>query len=355
MPSAAKAVSDRLAEHTLADLVHRFEQLSEEYDRAKEALAAGKSLDFHRRQVDMFHSITAGMCLLAAVGKGFIQSLDSAVWNLVDARAQRIGSQASQLSRLQQFWKERADPVSWNIGAQTYEGCYSLSEAAAIYEDAVSPARSEPLDIDARCREAESQIQKLAQLQGELELESELDLTSDIGRFDVINSWIAYVRLELIPNHGSQFRPDWKEQLLPPDFFLAYGAKDSGQTNPTQTMFKEVPGTTKEDRFRHCVSARANIYATACRVIAKMLKAEIERRLSEIGRLPADMRRDESEFAGSWLTAKELEDLTGVNRGIIWRAANKGEITTNRQDGDDKRYSFDSFHEWHKRRANQTE
>ena len=55
---------------------------------------------------------------------------------------------------------------------------------------------------------------------------------------------------------------------------------------------------------------------------------------------------------GSWVTAGELETLSGVNRGVIYRAAVAGDIETNGKDGDDKLYSFDSFHAWHKERAN---
>ncbi len=55
---------------------------------------------------------------------------------------------------------------------------------------------------------------------------------------------------------------------------------------------------------------------------------------------------------GSWVTAAELQTLTGVNRGVIHRAADEGKIETNGKDGRDKLFSFDSFHAWHKNRAN---
>ncbi len=79
------------------------------------------------------------------------------------------------------------------------------------------------------------------------------------------------------------------------------------------------------------------------------VKAESARALERI-RAKASETDDDSE---KWLTAMELENLTSVNRGTIKRAADRGEIETNNKEGDDKRYRFASFHEWHKTRANQ--
>ena len=57
--------------------------------------------------------------------------------------------------------------------------------------------------------------------------------------------------------------------------------------------------------------------------------------------------------AEMWITGVELERLTVVNRGTIKRAADRGEIETNGKVGNDKRYHLASFHQWHKKRANQ--
>lgn len=271
------------AEQTLADLVHEFESLAEKYHRAEEALKAGQSLDVHRRDVDSMCSISAGICLLVAVERGFIRSADSAVWNLFDARTNRINNHIRVYSRLQDQWKELADPSSSMNEPLGYGNYISPSEAASYYLAAEPSAPLEPIDLDALRRKAESHLQEVTQLKAKLELESDLDPTSDEGQSLFMWTWAAFVRLELVPNHFSEFKPDWQERLLPPDFFATYGVKDSGQRNQARSLFEKVPGETKEDRHRYCVASRANIYATACRVMAKMLRAEIDRRFAEIG------------------------------------------------------------------------
>ena len=288
------------AEQTLADLVHEFESLAEKYHRAEEALKAGQSLDVHRRDVDSMCSISAGMCLLAAVERGFIRSADSAVWDLFDARTNRINNHIRVYSRLQDQWKELADPSSPRLEPLGYGDYLSADGIAAYYSATESPIPAEPIDLDALRRKAESHLQEITQLKAKLELDSDLDLTSDEGQSLLMWTWTAFVRLELVPNHVSEFRPDWQERLLPPDFFAVNGVKDSGQRNGARSLFEKVQGETKEDRHRYCVIARANIYATACRVIVKLLHAAIDRRLAEIGRPQMSEQGGKADARFSW-------------------------------------------------------
>ena len=361
------------AEQTLADLVHEFESLAEKYHRAEEALKAGQSLDVHRRDVDSMCSISAGMCLLAAVERGFIRSADSAVWDLFDARTNRINNHIRVYSRLQDQWKELADPSSSMNEPLGYGNYISPSEAASYYLAAEPSAPLEPIDLDALRRKADSHLQEVTQLKAKLELESDLDPTSDEGQSLLMWTWAAFVRLELVPNYFSEFRADWQERLLPPDFFATYGVKDSGQRNGARSLFEKVPGETKEDRHRYCVASRANIYATACRVIARLLRADHARRLSEIGRLQTSVqggkaddgtistlapkvKADEAAAGDSgdpsvWIKGIEAERLTGVPRGTIKRAADDGKIKTNAKTGRDKRYHVGSVHVWNEKRA----
>ncbi len=307
------------AKQTLADLVHEFESLAEKYHRAEESLNAGQSLDVHRRDVDLY-SISAGMCLLGAVARGFIRSADSAVWNLFDARTNRIDNHIRVYSGLQAQWKELADPSSSMNEPLGYGNYISPSEAASYYLAPEPSAPLEPIDLDALRRKAESHLQDVTQLKTKLELESDLDVTSDEGRSLLMWTWEAFVRLELVPNHVGEFKADWQERLVPPDFFAIHGVKDSGQRNQPRSLFEKVPGETKEDRQRYCVASRANIYATACRVIAKLLHAEIARRLSEIGRLQTS---GEADGGVSSMLAQKTEAKPKKRKAVEHRRTNE--------------------------------
>lgn len=335
------------AEQTLVDLVHKFESLAEKYHRAEEALNAGQSLDVHRRDVDSMYSISAGMCLLVAVERGFIRSVDSAVWNLFDARTNRINNQIREYSRLEESWKELADPSPSRTESLSYGG-YLLPYSMTTYSATESPTPAEPIDLDALRRDAESHLQEITQLQAKLELESDLDLTSDDGQWLLMWTWAAFVRLELVPSHVSEFRPDWQERLPPPDFFLAYGVKDSGQRNQPRSFFEKMAGETKEDRHRFCVASRANIYGAACRVIAKLLRAEIARRLSEIGRLQTS--GDAAGGVSSTLVPKAITATAatddGGQRSSRRGSPRKGKAGRPKVDGEDEKRDLQLFADW---------
>ncbi len=65
------------------------------------------------------------------------------------------------------------------------------------------------------------------------------------------------------------------------DFIQSINAEQHDESGALQNL--ESAGKTQDEQFRYCIQARAEIYATACRVIAKLLRAEIKRGISETG------------------------------------------------------------------------
>ena len=116
----------------------------------------------------------------------------------------------------------------------------------------------------------------------------------------VLNAWSAFLGLELIPQNEMDFRCDWRDRL---PILFDRSMLDSRTNTPRNRTWK-APGKTQDERFRYCIQARADIYSTSCRVIAKLLRAEIDRGQLENGGEAGDNRKRES--AGSRRSNEEL-------------------------------------------------
>jgi hypothetical protein len=255
---------DRKKQRTLSELLDGFEELARRFAQCQSSLVSGQPLEGLRREVDSVLSIQAGVFVLIALDQGYLKCSNSSAWNpwaLYKADIRELSQfrrdyteRDMQGSGLPQCLPEQNDNVA----------SYYSSDDFLVLENAEPIPPSQRLNV----------LDKLLQ-----QLEEFLDPFSEAGQWAVLTAWSAFLGLEIIPQYEMDFRSDWRNQL---PIFFDRSMLDS-RTNARHNKTWKAPGKTQDEQFRYCIQARADIYATSCRVIAKLLRAEIERRLSEMG------------------------------------------------------------------------
>lgn len=227
-------------------------------------MAEGQPIEGPRRDVDSILSIRAGVLVLFALDQGYLTCSNSSAW---DTRTQ-YKAHISELSKIRQGYTERDKQRS-----ELPECLPEQIDLVASYysrDDFVVLEKAEPIPPSQRLQELDKLLQQFEEF---------LDPFSEAGQMAVLNAWSAFLGLELIPQNEMDFRCDWRDQI---PILFDRSMLDSRTNTPRNKTWK-APGKTQDEQFRYCIQARADIYATSCRVIAKLLRTEIERRLSEIG------------------------------------------------------------------------
>jgi hypothetical protein len=261
MEPASRVKVDREKQRTLSELSDRFEELARRFALCQTSLVLGQPLDGPRREVDSVLSIQAGIFVLIALDHGYLTCSNSSAW---DPRA-RFKADISKLSKIRQGYTERDKQPS-----ELRECLPEQIDLVASYyscDDFVEFENVEPIPLSQRLQELDRLLQQFEEF---------LDPFSEAGQMTVLNAWSAFLGLELIPQNEMDFQCDWRDRLP----MLFDRSMLDNRTNTPRNKTWKAPGKTQDERFRYCIQARADIYATSCRVIAKLLRAEIERRLA---------------------------------------------------------------------------
>lgn len=245
-------------QRTLSKLIGSFEELAKRFTLCKDSLFLGQPIEMPRREVDSVLSVQAGTFVLIALDNGYLKCKNSAAW---DPRLP-LKSLMAELTRIPECRSEGGE-----MGTAVVEPSSERIEInAAFYssDDIVALEKPE--------RPALSEQSKLV---GTLlrQFEGQLDPRTTAGQINMIYAWWAFLREELIPQNEIHFRCDWPDRLPMLD----------SQSITQRNNIWSPPGKTKDDHFRFCIQARADIYATSCRIIAKLLSDEIGQGQSEMG------------------------------------------------------------------------
>lgn len=264
MEPGGRVKVDREKQRTLSEVCDSFEELASRFAQCQNSLVQGQPLEGPRREVDSVLSIQAGIFVLIALDQGYLKCSNSSSWNPWE----QFRAHISELSNIRKNYTERDKqrselpeclPEQNDIVASYYSG-----------DDFVVLEKVEPIPPSQRLQVLDKLLQQF---------EESLDPFSEAGQMTVLNAWSAFLGLELIPQNEMDFRCDWRDRL---PMLFDRSMLDSRTNTPRNKTWK-APGKTQDEQFRYCIQARADIYATACRIIAKLLRAEIDSGQSENG------------------------------------------------------------------------
>ena len=297
MEPVGRVKVDREKQRTLSELFDGFEELARRFALCHTSLAEGQPIEGPRRDVDSILSIRAGVLVLFALDQGYLTCSNSSAW---DPRTQ-YKAHIGELSKILQGYTERNKQRS-----ELPEFLPEQIDLLASYysrDDVVVFERAEPIPLSQRFQELDELYQQFEEF---------LDPFSEAGQMTVLNAWSAFLGLELIPQNEMDFRCDWRDRL---PILFDRSMLDSRTNTPRNRTWK-APGKTQDERFRYCIQARADIYATSCRVIAKQLRAEIDRGQSENGGKAGDDPPLADNTAGSFEVQSEFVRICGFGEDV---------------------------------------